>query len=280
MWNGDRRTARLAIEEAIEETGRADDLLAGWHNLWLGTCYESEGDPESAKLAYRRARQRLGGNLIVPTSTPLSRPTGDQVAGPFASSVDRIVGLTSADSYQRELWLLRERLSSLDGGTPRQMEESVRALGEVLGFEATRPDNACGTGPDVLWADHEACLAFELKTDKNDPAEYAKRDIAQGHDHLAWIRENAPDRRCLGLLFVGPDGKVRSEGTPAPGMGLTRPEKLAAVRDRLIALIEDHRRLLPIERPSCVRESCGRPEWTLAQLTGRLREKSLAAMRE
>lgn len=58
MWEGDCELARLALEATIEETGRADTLLAGWHNIWLGACYEAEGDAESAKLNYRRARSR------------------------------------------------------------------------------------------------------------------------------------------------------------------------------------------------------------------------------
>jgi hypothetical protein len=62
----------------------------------------------------------------------------------------------------------------------------VRALGELFGFTATRPDNDEGTGPDVLWRDDAKPrqLGFELKTDKDDPATYFKKDVSQGHDHL------------------------------------------------------------------------------------------------
>ena len=67
------------------------------------------------------------------------------------------------------------------------MEEATRVFGEILGFVATRPDNDVGTGPDVLWIDESSatCIAFELKTDKDDPATYWKKEIGQGHDHFA-----------------------------------------------------------------------------------------------
>ena len=84
--------------------------------------------------------------------------------------------------------------------TTGQQEEATRAIGELLGLLATRPDNDVGTGPDVLWIEESTstCIAFELKTGKDDPATYWKKDIAQGHDHLSWMTANYPDYNCLG----------------------------------------------------------------------------------
>ncbi len=75
LWEGDLQVARLALEDTIEETGRADTLLAGWHNIWLAACYQAEGDSESARLNYRRARSRLGVNLAISLS-PAASPAG------------------------------------------------------------------------------------------------------------------------------------------------------------------------------------------------------------
>src|SRR5262245_45074158 len=145
----------------------------------LGSCYEAEGDVESANLAYQRAKQRLGLNVMLPMSAIPKRAAVEETSSPFVVAVDRIVGLTSQDLYNREIRQLKSRLRDLDGGTPRQMEAAVRALGEMLGFEATRPDNDDGTGPDVLWTDNvtEQCLGLELKTDKEDPANYTKKEV-------------------------------------------------------------------------------------------------------
>jgi len=282
IWEGDYTSARIALEDNIEDTARADTPLAGWHSIWLGACFEAEGDIESAYLAYHRARERLGLNVTLPMGAgPRPVAVGEE-AGPFAVAVDRIVGLISQDSYNRELRQLKSQLQDLDGATPRQMEEAVRALGEALGFEATRPDNEFDTGPDVLWADNDTnhCLGLELKTDKEDPVRYVKKDIAQGHDSLSWIANEKADLECFGLVMIGPDGVCDQAGNPSPEMWWSLPLKLAVIRDRLIAMIEDLRKVMPLERPKRVKESCGQPQWTLQALTQELQEKRLIDMRK
>src|SRR6185369_5623094 len=59
-------------------------------------------------------------------------------------------------------------LKYLDGtGTTNQTEESVRSLGQYLGFLSTRPDDEFGTGPDDLWLiPNVIALFLELKTGK------------------------------------------------------------------------------------------------------------------
>jgi hypothetical protein len=283
IWQGDYASARMALEENIEDTARADTPLAGWHSIWLGGCFEAEGDVESANLAYQRARQRLGLNVMLPMSaSPRKTAVMDEASNPFAVAVDRIVGLTSQDSYNRELRQLKSRLSDLDGGSPSQMEAATRALGEALGFEATRPDNDISTGPDVLWTDNvtEHCLGLELKTDKEDPANYVKKEIGQCHDHLSWIAQEKEDFECLGLIIVGPDGTCDQAANPSPEMSWSPPNKLAVIRDRLIAMIEDLRKVLPLERPKRIKESCDQPHWTLQALTHELQEKRLIDMRK
>ena len=281
IWQGDYASARMALEENIENTARADTPLAGWHSIWLGGCFEAEGDAESANLAYHRAKQRLGLNVMLPTSIIPKRATVEETANPLAIAVDRIVGLTSQDSYNRELRQLKSRLRDLDGGSPGQMEAAARALGEALGLEATRPDNDDGTGPDVLWVDNitKQCLGFELKTDKEEPANYAKKEIGQCHDHLSWIAREKNGIEGLGLIVEGPDGTCDQAANPSNEMWWSHPRKLAMIRDRLIAMIKDLRKVMPIERPKRILESCNQPHWTLEALAQELQEKRLVDMR-
>ena len=281
-WEGDYKAARIAIEDTIEETARADTPLAGWHSIWLGACYEKEGDVESARLAFRRAKQRLGINVALPLGTIPENSAGMGPAGPFAILVERMVSLTSQDSFRRELKLLEQRLADLNGASPRQMEEAVRSLGEALGFDATRPDNDVGTGPDVLWISptNAQCLAFELKTDKEEPASYNKRDIGQAHDSMSWVAGQTNDLACLGLIFIGPDGRCSGEANPSEEMWLCPPTQLAAVRDSLIAMITDIRNALPIERAHKTNDACNQACWSLANLANRLKQKRLSDMRQ
>jgi hypothetical protein len=281
LWDGNYAAARRALETTIEETARADTLLAGWHGVWIGACYEAEGDLESAYLAYDRARQRLGRNMALPTKPRDAAVAHVEPANALAGEVYRIVGISSDNVYQRELRGLRAQLKKLDGATPRQMEEAVRALGESLGFEASRPDNDIGTGPDVLWIDPatKQCICFELKTDKGTPATYRKDDISQGHDHLTWVNGTMPDLNCLGLLYVGPEGSCSGTANPSDMMWLCNPQNLVECRERLLALIEDQRNALPIERPSRVNEACNRAQWRIAAIFSELRGPALLSLK-
>jgi hypothetical protein len=278
VWEGDFGAARLALEGAIEETARADALLAGWHNIWLAACYEADGDDESARLNYRRARSRLGVRISVPAAHLASQSGLPEPAGSFAVVVDRIVGLTSEDAFRREIGLLRRRLSDLDGATPKRMEEAVRSLGEALGFDATRPDNDTGTGPDVLWVSPATseCLAFELKTDKNNPGIYNKRDVGQAHDSLQWVKGQSSSLNCLGLIFVGPEGRCSDEANPSAAMTLTSPSTLASLRDRLLALLRDMRAALPIQRLVAINDACSQESWTLPALADEVKGRALS----
>lgn len=281
-WEGNYPSARAAIEDTIEETARADTPLAGWHSMWLGACYEREGDIESARLSYRRAKQRLGINVALPLGPSTDNPAGVEPIGAFATLVERIVSLTSQDSFRRELKVLEKRLADLDGASPHQMEEAVRSLGEALGFEATRPDNDVGTGPDVLWISptNAKCLAFELKTDKEEPATYNKKDIGQSLDSISWIAREVSGLTCLGLIFIGPDGRCRGEANPSADMWLCHPNQLALIRNELIAMIRDIRSLLPLERPHSTNDACNQERWTLDALAKVFKQKSLLDIRE
>jgi len=275
MWTGDVSEARRILDEATEATGRIDALLSGWQNVWLGAALEYEGDPDSAHLAYRRAISRLGSMIALPRGAgELHTAVLGDDASIFARGTDRLVGLTSSGRFTKEFSRTRSQLVDLDGASPRRMEESVRALGELLGFTATRPDNDVGTGPDVLWVDEATgtCLAFELKTDKDDPATYWKKEIAQGHDHLAWVAENNADCACLGLLFVGPYGEVEARGNPSESMWRSAPSSLVELRNQLLALISDLRSALPLERPGRTREACDDGSWEIGVLFERLRD--------
>lgn len=281
IWDGEIAEARLALERTIEATNRADTKLGGWHHVWLGSCYEAEGDRESALASYRRARAQLNVNFVVPEpraeigGKPLEPLTS------FAANIDALAGPTSPDAFNREFRILKATLQPLDGGSPNQMEEATRCLGEILGFEATRPDNDGGSGPDVLWRDEGAkqSLPFELKTNKGVPALYNKSDIGQGHNHIEWTQSTYPNEKYLGLLVVGPDGTCTDEASPSAEMFLTNPTRLVEIRERLYAIVEDIRKSLPLNRRNRIVELCHREEWQLSNLFELLKCKALTEMK-
>ena len=281
-WENDIPGARKVLEDAIEEIGRTDSRLAGWANIWLAGAFEAEGDVESAAASYRRAKNQLGVNFAVPKLPPREPGRAPVPLSPFGLEVEQIASTTSADAYQKELRQLRRTLADLDGAAPRPMEESVRALGEILGFNASRPDNENdGRGPDVLWESKEStvCLGLELKTDKRYPATYKKKeDIGQAHDSLEWIAANKPGIQCLGLILIGPEGKCSLETTPSAEMWLTQPQVFIELREAIFSILEDVRKAPPLQRRAIIIDKCNSDAWQLPQIFQRVRGQCMTGL--
>ncbi|MBI3676687.1 MAG: DEAD/DEAH box helicase family protein [Proteobacteria bacterium] len=281
-WQSEIVEARMVLEASIEATTRADTRLGGWHNVWLGGCYEAEGDIESAMNSYRRARAQLGVNFVVPEARQVRDGTPLEPLNPFASNVDAIAGLSSDEGFNKEFRKLKASLQNLDGGSTNQMEEATRALGAFLGFTASRPDNDDDVGPDVLWLDgvNKLSLPFELKTDKNHPAQYNKKEIGQAHNSYEWTQKTFGDHKCLGLLIVGPKGICTDEATPNEQMFLAVPTRFVEVRERVFGIIQDVRRGLPLNRRNRIIEKCHADEWRLDKLFEFLKDEALVKLKK
>jgi hypothetical protein len=277
MWNGDPSLARRELEKTVDTTAQHDTPLGGWHALWLGAAFEREDDKDSARVVYGHAMRRLGNGMTLPRPTVMAGGTVVPEMNAFGRSLQGRLRYGHGNKFEEELERLSQSLALIDRGNPSQAEAGVRALGELLGFIATRPDNDQGTGPDVLWRDEVTPrqLGFELKTDKDCPATYFKKDISQGHDHLEWMVQAFPDSAVLGLLYVGPPGKAHAQANPSLEMSLCDPLALAGLRDQALALIEDLRKIAPIERHIAIARETEKPLWDIEAVMRRLAPEPL-----
>ena len=279
MWVRDAQKAWHELASSIDETTRHDALLGGWHALWLGAAYCLAGDPKAGKNEYARAMRRLGTEwLALPRQHFGDTGANGKRLNRFGEYLDSIVSYTHNDKFSAEIAKLQATLSHIEQGSANQAEEAVRLLGEMLGFRATRPDNDGGTGPDVVWIDgcDSRVIGFELKTQKHVPAEYRKKDIVQGHDHLEWLRQNFVGYDIQGLMYVGPDGIVSEKANPSKDMMLCRIHDLTWLRDTLVAMISDLRRQIPIARIPEIAKVSSRPEWAMPSLVEKLRYRTMA----
>ena len=222
--------------------------------------------------------RRLGNGMTLPRPMPKAGEKNIPELNAFGRSLQSLLRYSHGNKFEAEVEKLTQTLALIDDGDPKQAEAGVRSLGELLGFTATRPDNDEGTGPDVLWRDDAKPrqLGFELKTDKNDPATYFKKDVSQGHDHLVWMAQTYPDHEILGLAFVGPPGKTHAQANPSEDMSLCLPSSLAALRDELLALIEDLRKHTPMERLIAIGKETADDRWDIEALLARLDPMSMS----
>ena len=279
MWSGDPATARRELEKTIDRTATDDARLSGWHSVWLGAAYEIDGDRDAAYREYGVAMRRLNRSMTLP------RPTGSRAKdtdlhklNEFGKSLRDVTSYPEGARFEAEIRKKTDMLALISSGKPNQAEAGVRQLGELLGFKAIRPDNDEGTGPDVLWlCETEArMIGFELKTEKDDPATYFKKDISQGHDHLEWMRQTYKTYALVGLLYIGPIGSVDERANPSDNMGLSRPQTVVDLANRVLALIEDLRKHTPIERMALISETTEEHQWDMDALVRELWDENLS----
>ena len=278
MWSGDFATARRELEKAVDKTATDDARLSGWHSVWLGAAYELDGDKDAAYRAYGTAMRRLNRSMTLPRPLGLGAKDAASVNfNEFGRSLKDLLSYPEGAKFESELKKLIDTLAWIETGTPNQAEAGVRQLGEILGFKAIRPDNDEGTGPDVLWLDEgqPRMIGFELKTDKNDPATYFKKDISQGHDHLEWMVQTYGQYTSLGLVYIGPEGSVDAKANPSGEMGLCLRQSVVTMRDKVIALIEDLRKETPIERLSAISKITQYEQWDISALLNSFWHKNM-----
>jgi len=230
LWDNRYNDARAAFEAVVADVARGDSRLSGWFNLWIGYCYDVEGDTASAQLDYQRAKQKLGHAIALPRGS-LSGP-GYNLNTNFQEKMRSLL-LCTPEAYERQQRLYAVAIAPLrqPGHSVFDKEEAARTLGEYFGFEARRPDNEEKGRPDVVWIDNASnqLLGFELKTEKGSSSPYNMDDVSKGHNYIEWIKRAYPQHQFLGLIYVGPRTSVTQEATPSSEMYICELADLAAL---------------------------------------------------
>ncbi len=264
MWLRDYSKAWKVLEESSDKIAQYDTPIAGWQSIWMGAALEVCGDRSAALRSYAKAKSRLGTNVQLPRPHLVDDGEGTPALNPFGSRLSEVLSHSNGNKITQDIAKLEASFGGITSGSPNQAEAAVRELGEILGYNSTRPDNDHGTGPDVLWVDevNNECIAFELKTDKEQASTYTKDDIGQGHNHLSWISSNHKHVLCLGLLFVGPDLAISGKASPSPQMSISETSNVVSVAMRLIGLMKDVSHSLPLERQDLIRTKSVDASWS------------------
>jgi tetratricopeptide (TPR) repeat protein len=284
IWQGDVEGARRALLDVLDDTALADAKLAGWYSVWLASTYEGAGDHETAVAHYKKARSRLSPWLNVPYKSEFDQQADAE--GGKTTLQKKLLALNHHGPQALGNFVDRLTAQARTLINPSQSsnskEEAVRAFGELLGFSASRPDSELGAGPDVIWKDEEAAtlLAFELKTEKNDPAEYNKAEVGQAHNHIQWLKDNEADFVSNGILIVGPDGICKAEASPSAELFLVRTSILAETLRALVAKIDDSRGGTAMDRWTLLNELGALAEWQLPGLFARLARTPLRSLKK
>jgi hypothetical protein len=212
LWNGDPQEAIDVLNPSLSLAEKYDIKVAGWQNLSLGACYEKEKDFTKANIHYIEGRKRIEPSKIarVPLIT-----SEDIIPERFKYLQSKII---------TDLAEIEEALKVLAPYPEDPYEEQVRHLGELLGYESTRPDKQLGKGPDVLWVDekNKQALLIELKTGYTEqikkPNEFflSKEKIGQVNQHIMWYQNESGYQinEMLGCIILAPDIPIHHTASP------------------------------------------------------------------
>lgn len=236
FWEREYAEAARHLERSLDGVFAISRNTAAWLTLWLGYCYELLGEGESARERYHRAHRTL--RAVPPFPTDAGGIHDDTVP----AQVSAVAATLRLAGGRREAFLAHfdRSLLPFDGtASPAATEEALRALGEYLGLDASRPDHEHRTGPDVLWTTPgEAALSLEVKTDKQATSVYKKEELGQLRDHTRWVSEHT-DAAAIIPAFVGPRIPASDSANPDPEMVVIELAAFRELADRLRATLVD-----------------------------------------
>lgn len=253
MWKRDYATATAVLQETLEESARYSPAWHGWHKLWVGFAFDCSGDSAAAASLYRHAFSTL---------VNLPRPLGSAQEASFPEQVINAAlnFEQTAEGRIRVPKNLEKELAALKGnGSPAQVEEALRRLGQYLGLASSRPDQEHGTGPDVLWVAPGVAFCADAKTDKKPTSAYTKDELGQLADHVQWTRQNNDGLDVLPVL-IGPTYLGCTESSnPAPEVRGTELAQFASIAQALVGAYRDiAAAAMPLNLTSMVAEQFGK----------------------
>jgi hypothetical protein len=216
----------------VESHPELDAKVKGWLYQLAARAAWLWGDQKKCDDLQRQAyasNKMLLRPRVVPHYSPLVSPSAQS---------KQILENLNAYRPRRGLLAALEELADwlTPGATSNQFEESLKNLGELLGYSASRPDNEDHVGPDVLWIlNEDEALLIEAKSRKFDGKPINKEEHGQLLESLSWFSENYPRHVAQGAI-VNSVPLVTPNVAPGATFALTF--------DKLNLLVENSRALL------------------------------------
>ena len=223
--------AIAVVEKFTGDGENVSTQIRGWlvqHAARAATLWDNE--PKAEEL------QRRAFALNRALLRPRVAPAYVRVAAPSEQSESIIKFLGSYEPRKGFLSLFEEVVDWLTpNASSNQFEESLRRLGEMLGFQSQRPDHEFGKGPDVLWvmSGHQAWV-IEAKSQKHSANPLTKDEHGQLLEAFQWFCSEYPG-------FEGQKVVVHPNAVVTESVSAT--DSLALTLDSLLVLVTRAREL-------------------------------------
>lgn len=131
-------------------------------------------------------------------------------------------------------------------------EEALRSFGELLGFEASRPEQETDNEStlDVLWlaTSADGTILFELKTKKKPDGALNLDDIGRGFNHLEWAADAHAGASPYGLIFICDGQRCVKAASPSEQMWVAGVGAFRQLYDETIQMLRALQRMTPLNR--------------------------------
>lgn len=236
VWDGQFASAAVEYASLAADADARDRRLGAWLRHMEGWVRDLQRDPVAATNAYLLAANERA---------ELGRPSIK--AGAIDESVDVVVSHQArriTEQIGKHRAKLLQKIDGIVGALiygpeTSALEQALRDLGELVGFQASRPDKDTGAGPDVLWRYPElkGGIALEAKTNKKPQSQYDKKeDIGQFLNHVGWLETNHAGENFKRAI-VGRRLQVSRQASPPPDLRIIPLEQFVELASRLRELI-------------------------------------------
>jgi Helicase C-terminal domain len=248
LWRGDLRQAVALAQEAIDRLGGGEELRpykCFW--LYLATSWAAEladgtANETDIELA-ATLRREMEGCAQTLSWVPRIDPAGpsppgvgldhDERAERAADKLKRL-GIRGL-AFENKLAEIEAQLAQ-DDATP--FELGLRALGELLGFEAVHP--AGQAEPDSAWRDSDKLwLLFEAKTGGRPENPISPAEVRQAGTHHEWVRNQLgwPEPERSVTTIIAYKQRIQPEAAAIAGdVRLVSPQVVREIAARTFAV--------------------------------------------
>jgi replicative superfamily II helicase len=195
-----------------------DPRFRGWClQMAARAAYYAQAHEESASL--QREAFRANPALWLPRDTGSTYVPTHEVSKQAEAILTQIAKFSLPMGHLQDFDDCANWLTPV--ATSGQHEQSLKRLGEFLGFYAERPEQDHGVGPDVLWLMYEKYgLVIESKGKKKAKNALAKEDHGQLLISAKWFAEQYPDRKCV-RVQVHPNANATGPAMATDTLALT-----------------------------------------------------------
>ena len=177
------------IEKFVRDNTKLDSRIKGWL-LQLAARAACLWKEESKADTLQRQAYSHNYALLRPRISPAYV----KLVPPSRQS-ENIVALLNKYELKKGFVAHFEEVADLlvPEASSNQFEESLKELGQIIGFHAQRPEHEYGKGPDVLWIiEQKKALVIEAKSRKDAKNVLNKEEHGQLLESFQWFQEEYP----------------------------------------------------------------------------------------